>query len=115
MQSISLNRRWKLKLDPKNEGLSENWQCDYQALIAGAIDIDIPSCWEELVQDYEGVAWYALRTMVAVREAGQICRLCFQAANYRTEVWINGHVVGKHEGGYTPFYFEVKKYIKFYA
>ena len=68
-----------------------------------------------MVQDYEGVAWYALRTMVAVREAGQICRLCFQAANYRTEVWINGHVVGNHEGGYTPFYFEVQKYLKFDA
>ena len=113
MQSISLNRRWKLKLDPENKGLSENWQCDYQALVAGAIDIDIPSCWEELVQDYEGVAWYTLRTIIAPSEAGQICRLCFQAANYRTEVWVNGHLVGNHEGGYTPFNFEVQEHLDF--
>ena len=115
MQSISLNRRWKLKLDPKNIGLSENWQCNYQALTAEAIDIDIPSCWEELVQDYEGVAWYALRTIIAASEAGQICRLCFQAANYRTEVWVNGHLVGNHEGGYTPFNFEIQDYLNYDA
>ena len=113
MQSISLNRTWKLKIDPQNQGLIEKWQNNYEAIQSSAIDIEVPSCWEERVQDYEGVAWYALRTVVGTSNAGQICRLCFQASNYRTEVWVNGQFVGTHDGGYTPFDFEVHDCLHF--
>ena len=113
MQSISLNRTWKLKIDPQNQGLIEKWQNNYEAIQSSAIDIEVPSCWEERVQDYEGVAWYALRTVVGTSYAGQICRLCFQASNYRTEVWVNGQFVGTHDGGYTPFDFEVHDCLHF--
>jgi beta-galactosidase/beta-glucuronidase len=33
--------------------------------------------------------------------------LHFGAVDYESEVWINGHVAGHHEGGYTPFTFDV--------
>ena len=34
-------------------------------------------------------------------------RLQFDAVNYFSEVWLNGQPVGDHEGGYTPFEFDV--------
>ena len=32
---------------------------------------------------------------------------CLRAANYAAEAWLNGERLGTHEGGFTPFAFEV--------
>ena len=111
MNTISLNRTWKFRLDPENVGLSEAWCSNTRMLERGSIDIDIPSCWEELEQDYEGVAWYSTQVEIDADKAGQICRIVFQASNYRTEIWINGKAAGSHDGGYTPFDFEIQDFL----
>ena len=38
MDTLSLNRFWKFRLDPKNVGLSEDWHTNTQALESGSID-----------------------------------------------------------------------------
>lgn len=37
----------------------------------------------------------------------------FEAANYFTDVWINGRWVGCHEGRYTPFAFDATPYLNY--
>jgi beta-galactosidase/beta-glucuronidase len=69
----------------------------------------VPSCWEEQEEDYQGVAWYQTVVPIATDQAGKVCRIRFEAANYRTQVWVNGHNVGLHEGGYTPFEFQIQQ------
>ena len=113
MYTLSLNRFWKFRLDPKNIGLSEDWHTNTQALETGSIDINVPSCWEEIEQDYEGVAWYSTQVQIDADKAGQICRIVFQASNYRTGIWINGKAVGSHDGGYTPFDFEIQDFLNY--
>ena len=115
MDTLSLNRSWKFRLDPKNVGVSEAWHSDTQTLEAGSVDIDVPSCWEELEQDYEGVAWYSTQVDIDADKAGQICRIAFQASNYRTGIWINGKAVGSNDGGYTPFDFEIQDFLNYGA
>ena len=115
MNTISLNRTWKFRLDPENVGLSEAWCSNTRILERGSIDIDIPSCWEELEQDYEGVAWYSTQVEIDADKAGQICRIVFQASNYRTGIWINGKAAGSHDGGYTPFDFEIQDFLNYGA
>jgi hypothetical protein len=115
MDTLCLNRTWKFKLDPKNIGLSEHWQVNTLQLEQDSADIQVPCCWEELEQDYEGVAWYSTQVDIEADKAGQICRIAFQAANYRTGVWINGKAVGSHDGGYTPFDFEIQDFLKYGA
>jgi hypothetical protein len=38
---------------------------------------------------------------------GQKILLHFGAVDWKCEVYVNGHVVGTHEGGYDPFYFDI--------
>ena len=71
----------------------------------------MPSCWELIEQDYEGVAFYRRTFQVPASWAGKTVRLQFDAVNYLTEVWLNDEVVGFHEGGFTPFEFRVDNLI----
>ncbi|MDG1667784.1 MAG: glycoside hydrolase family 2 TIM barrel-domain containing protein [Opitutae bacterium] len=115
MDTLCLNRTWKFKLDPENVGISEGWQSNPKTLEQDSADIQVPCCWEELEQDYEGVAWYSTQVEIDADKAGQICRIAFQASNYRTGVWINGKAVGSHDGGYTPFDFEIQDFLNYGA
>lgn len=113
MESLRLDKSWKFKLDPSNQGLEEKWYTDWECIQKSCVDILVPCCWEEHFQDYEGVAWYFTTVDIDSARNGEVCRLCFLAANYRTQVWINGEQVGIHDGGYTPFNFEVQQLLQY--
>ena len=115
MQKINLDGQWSLRLDPENQGSSEGWFVPAYRLIESEKSIPVPSCWEEFEQDYEGVAWYAKEVEIEASNQGQVCRLIFEASNYCTTVWVNGKEVDSHEGGYTPFFFQVQDFLTFGA
>src|SRR3569623_1044020 len=55
---------------------------------------------------YNGLVWYQ-RHFIAHPKPGQRAFLRFGAVDYRAYVYLNGRKVGEHEGGFTPFAFEV--------
>ena len=55
---------------------------------------------------YEGSVWYR-RTFRVARAPGERLVLRFGAANARARVYLDGELVGEHEGGYTPFDVEI--------
>ncbi|WP_207591776.1 glycoside hydrolase family 2 TIM barrel-domain containing protein [Halomontanus rarus] len=77
--------------------------------------IQVPSCLGEAVPEfrhYEGWVWYTRRfTWSGPRDADRTF-LRFGAVNYEATVWLNGERLGSHEGGYTPFAFEVTDYLE---
>ena len=69
----------------------------------------VPGDWNthaESLFHYEGMMWLR-RQFEARPEAGKRHYLYFGASNYLTRVFLNGQRVGEHEGGYTPFNFDV--------
>jgi beta-galactosidase len=50
--------------------------------------------------------WYH-RTFQAAPEDGRRALLNFEAVDYRCDVYVNDHLVGSHQGGNTPFWFDV--------
>jgi len=58
-------------------------------------------------EPFHGGVWYRGTVTVPAEWEGRVNRLKFLGVNYITDVWINGDYVGVHEGGYTPFAFEV--------
>jgi beta-glucuronidase len=71
--------------------------------------LNVPGDWNsqrESLLFYEGTVWYKTSFDYQRREG---CRLFvyFGAANYRARVYLNGDKLGEHEGGFTPFNFEI--------
>ena len=63
------------------------------------------------MRHYQGLVWYQ-RRFDAPPRPGMRAFLRFGAANYTAEVWLNGHRLGRHEGGFTPFAFEVTEQLR---
>lgn len=55
----------------------------------------------------ESGAWYRRSFEVPAEWSGRAVTLRFGSANYVADVWLNGAWIGYHEGGSTPFAFDV--------
>lgn len=74
----------------------------------------IPGDWntqDPALFHYEGMIWLRHR-FPAAKEPGKRRYLYFGASNYLTHVFLNGQHVGDHEGGYTPFNFDVTELLR---
>lgn len=69
--------------------------------------IVVPGCWEAQVpRPYRIItAWYHRAFEVPAAWQASTVLFTFGAVMYRCAIWLNGHPVGSHEGGYTPFSF----------
>ena len=67
--------------------------------------IAVPGCWEAQVErPYQIItAWYSRTFDVPVEWTGRQALVRFGAVMYHCRVWLNGQLVGQHEGGYTEF------------
>jgi beta-glucuronidase len=75
----------------------------------------VPGDWNTQRADlsyYEGTVWYEKTFDHDVHAAGGRTFLRFGAAAARAIVWLNGERLGEHEGGFTPFAFEVTGRLK---
>jgi len=78
------------------------------------LTLEVPGDWN--TQDprlvfYQGAVWYK-RTFSHDPSPNRRTFLHFGAANYRAAVYLNGRLLGVHEGGFTPFNFEVGDALK---
>jgi len=60
---------------------------------------------------YEDGVWYRKKVQIPTEVANKQVLLKCYAMNYVADIWINGQYCGYHEGGYTPFAFDVSNKI----
>ena len=60
-------------------------------------------------QSFHRRVWYRRSFSFTRDEKKPRTLLHFGAADYEARVWVNGHFVGEHQGGHTPFCFDVSK------
>lgn len=138
-ESTSLNGYWKYIVDPYENGYynyryepfdqqESPWkdafflnskQSDPSELLEYNFDlmdsILVPGDWntqKEKLFYYEGTVWYKKSFTYHKKDQSNRLFLYFEAANYVSEVYLNGKKLGKHVGGFTPFNFEVTDHIK---
>lgn len=76
--------------------------------------MDIPGDWntsDEKLFFYEGCVWFK-KSFRYTPKAGRRALLYFGAVNYQAVVYVNGKKVGTHEGGFTPFDYDVTDVLK---
>jgi beta-glucuronidase len=74
-----------------------------------ARELRVPGDWnsqDEKLHFYEGTIWYK-KDFDYKLEDGKRLFLYFGAVNYESYVYLNGTKLGRHEGGFTPFQFEI--------
>ncbi|HEX2883638.1 MAG TPA: glycoside hydrolase family 2 TIM barrel-domain containing protein, partial [Candidatus Limnocylindria bacterium] len=71
------------------------------------VTLAVPGTFNPPPDGAEGGAWYRRAVDVPSDWAGQSVTLRFGAVNYVADVWLNGAWLGHHEGGATPFAFDV--------
>ena len=136
----SLNGEWKIIIDPyesgfydyrysqrdkdKNPSRAETFYLDAKpGDAAERIEYDfdkspslqVPGDWNTQMRElfyYEGSVWYRRTFDSDALGEGRRAFLRFGAVNYRADVYLNGQKVGMHIGGFTPFTFEVTKFLK---
>ena len=107
----TLNGQWDFAFDRKNAGRREKW---FAVNAANAFDtkIEVPFVYQcELsgVNSLEhcDVIWYRREFETPECLQGKRRLLQFGAVDYKADVWLDGQYLGGHEGGYSPFTFDV--------
>lgn len=104
---IDLDGVWDFTPDPQQQ-----FRPDTLASAAALRPIEVPGPWQaqfDDLRDYSGVAWY--RRFFDLPEGAAenpsihnpVYIIHFGAVDYHTTVWLNGELIGEHEGGYLPF------------
>ena len=68
--------------------------------------VEVPGSFDPPPAPTADGAWYRRDFDVPAEWQNQTVTLKFGAANYIADVWLNGHWLGYHEGGSTPFAFD---------
>ncbi|WP_194396722.1 glycoside hydrolase family 2 protein [Microbacterium atlanticum] len=112
---VDVTDRWEFAFDDEDRGLEAGWHLGATAL---AQEIQLPFPPESRASGigdpgFHHVAWY--RRVISQAELDATGRsderglvvLRFGAVDYSAQVWADGRLLGRHEGGQTPFAFEL--------
>ena len=104
---LNLNGSWRFAFDSANRGEARGWQ---SAELPGRQRILVPFSWGSAlsgVSDSADIGWYSHEITVPLRWKAKRVFVVFGASDWRTTVWLDGQKLGEHQGGYTPFSFEL--------
>ena len=130
-KTISLNGQWQVIIDPYESGFynyryqpSDNGYFknakpkNKSELIEYDFDksetLKVPGDWNTQSDQlffYEGTVWYK-KSFDYQRKPNTRLFVYFGGANYFADVYLNGEKLGQHEGGFTPFNFEITNRVK---
>lgn len=132
-QTTSLDGQWQVIVDPYDVGAldyraqplknnnaffknykpeSESELVEYDFDTSG--QLHVPGDWNtqrESLLFYEGSVWYE-RSFDYTKSPKNRLFLHFGACNYLAAVYLNGEQPGEHEGGFTPFDFEITDHVR---
>jgi beta-glucuronidase len=130
-KTISLDGQWQTIVDPYESGyydyrylpsangyFKDAKPKDKSDLIEYNFDtaesLHVPGDWNtqrESLLLYEGTIWYKKAFDYQRKENTRVF-VYFGAANYVADVYLNGEKIGRHEGGFTPFNFEITRLVR---
>ena len=130
-KTVNLNGQWQTIIDPYESGY---YNYRYQPSDNGyfknakpksktdlieydfdsSATLNVPGDWNTQSDQlffYESTVWYK-KSFDYRRKPNTRLFVHFGAANYLADVYLNGEKIGQHEGGFTPFNFEITKLVR---
>jgi beta-galactosidase len=119
-RKVSFNSDWKFHLndsiiDKDTIGVSTKWKT-----------LNVPHDWSIETKFNEkspagygggslngGLGWYKKTFKVAVADSAKITSITFDGVYKNSEVWINGHYLGKRPNGYIGFQYDMSPYLNY--
>lgn len=111
--SLPLLEDWRFAIDKNKVGEQQGWANPVYDDSAWTT-VTVPHTWNVMSDyaDYSGLAWYRRAFTLPAESKAAHLRLRFEGVFYLARVWLNGQYLGEHEGGYTPFEFDVSDSVK---
>lgn len=113
------NFKWKFNLEDTPDAKEFNFNDDQWRTL------NLPHDWS-IEQSYTtentagstgflptGIGWYRKAFNVTDKQKNKIVHIEFDGVYNNSEVWINGHYLGKRPYGYSPFSYDLTKYLNF--
>ena len=109
---LSLNGTWEFEFDDNHDG-------EVRGLSSGSVklekEINVPFTYQYPDsgigdKSFHDTLWY--RRSFVYDKVGKSVILGFNASDYITTVWVNGHFAISHQGGFDPFTTDITKLVK---
>jgi beta-galactosidase/beta-glucuronidase len=115
-----LDGLWDFAYDDSREGVAAGWRVD-ETPFTESIRVPFPP--ESAASgigdnSFHPVVWYRREVtesdlrMAGWGSQGDQALLHFGAVDYRADVWLDGAYLGSHEGGHTPFSFDITPHVE---
>jgi hypothetical protein len=107
----NLNGAWQFGFDSLDVGIKEKWFSGNQNF---PLSILVPFPWGSPlsgIPDKADIGWYQKTITVNPSWNGKRVFFTVGASDWETSIWLDDHFLGSHQGGYTPFSFELTPYI----
>lgn len=103
----NLNGLWDYAILPA--GQAEPPTYDGNILVPFAVESSLSGVQKRISEKQE--LWYKRNFTVPTAWKSKKVLLHFGAVDWRTEVWLNDIKIGSHQGGYTPFSFDITAFL----
>jgi beta-galactosidase/beta-glucuronidase len=106
----NLNGLWQYAILPvaKNESIPTSFQGNI--LVPFAVESALSGVSKTVGKD--SILWYQRDITVPAKRKGKRILLHFGAVDWRSDIYVNGKHLGRHEGGYDPFTFDITDALK---
>nr|MDA3821268.1 glycoside hydrolase family 2 [Bacteroidales bacterium] len=108
----NLNGLWSFEFDANDEGIEKRW---FEGKSSFTKNILVPFPWGSnlsRVEDEADIAWYKRKINVDPAWKDKRVFVTIGASDWETSVWLDGQLLGTHQGGYVPFSFELTDHVK---
>jgi beta-galactosidase len=58
-----------------------------------------------------GIGWYRKSFDIEAEDQKKVLSIYFDGVYMESDIWLNGHLLGTHKHGYTPFYLQLNEYL----
>ena len=100
-----LEGTWYFRADAANQGLGAHFE--RQSSLTGWSTVTVPNAWNATdisdQSDRGSIGWYRKDFRLPRAPRGTSWKLRFESVNYRAQVYLNGHYLGRHSGAFIPF------------